>query len=124
MASPQEYPARLIKRPTSDSAGVKLIHVIGQTLHRRLDPSLIGPQPWRGGAVRCSGQSPTRLDIHLPAGAGFSQDLPADFHAALYTDRGVVDITATPPQKLHLAVPSQTGWRQPTERLSDFFVHP
>jgi len=79
---------------------------------------------WRCCAVQRPVTEPRVLDIHLPAGAGFSQDLPADFHAALYTDRGVVDITATPPQKLHLAVPSQAGWRQPTERLSDFFVHP
>lgn len=68
---------------------------------------LMGHSNGLAGAVQRPVTEPRVLDIHLPAGARFSQDLPADFHAALYTYRGVVDIAGTPIQEQRLAVLSQ-----------------
>ena len=68
---------------------------------------LMGHSHGVAGAVQRPVTEPRVLDIHLPAGARFSQDLPADFHAALYTYRGVVDIAGTPIQEQRLAVLSQ-----------------
>ena len=68
---------------------------------------LMGHSHGVAGAVQRPVTEPRVLDIHLPAGTRFSQDLPADFHAALYTYRGVVDIAGTPIQEQRLAVLSQ-----------------
>lgn len=68
---------------------------------------LMGHSHGVAGAVQRPVTEPRVLDIHLPAGTRFSQDLPADFHAAVYTYRGVVDIAGTPIQEQRLAVLSQ-----------------
>ncbi len=59
------------------------------------------------GAVQRPVTEPLVLNIHLKAGARFSQDLPADFHAALYTYRGVVEIADTAVEEQRLAALNQ-----------------
>ncbi len=68
---------------------------------------LMGQSHGVAGAVQRPVTEPLVLDIHLPAGAPFSQDLPADFHAALYTYRGVVEIAGTAVEEQRLAVLNQ-----------------
>jgi redox-sensitive bicupin YhaK (pirin superfamily) len=44
------------------------------------------------GAVRREATAPLYLDLHLPAGTGFAQPLPADHNAFVYVYRGEVVI--------------------------------
>lgn len=69
---------------------------------------LMGQSHGVSGAVQRPVTEPQVLDIHLPAGAAFSQSLPADFHVALYTYRGIVDIVGTALQEQRLAVMNQS----------------
>ena len=68
---------------------------------------LMGQSHGVSGAVQRPVTEPQVLDIHLPAGAAFSQSLPADFHVVLYTYRGIVDIVGTALQEQRLAVMNQ-----------------
>jgi hypothetical protein len=52
------------------------------------------------GAVTREASAPLYLDLHLPAGAHFRQQLPAQHNAFLYVYRGEAEVSAT-------AVPSQ-----------------
>lgn len=44
------------------------------------------------GAMQRATTEPIYLDVHMPAGAGFSQNIPADFNAFIYVYRGEVSI--------------------------------
>jgi redox-sensitive bicupin YhaK (pirin superfamily) len=64
------------------------------------------------GAVKRDATMPLYLDVHLPAGARFSQTLPAGHNAVVYAYRGEVDIAGgkLPAQRMAiLANDAQTG---------------
>ncbi|WP_395010578.1 pirin family protein [Undibacterium sp.] len=44
------------------------------------------------GAMQRATTEPIYLDVHMPAGAGFSQNIPADFNAFIYVYRGEVKV--------------------------------
>jgi len=54
------------------------------------------------GAVQREGSQPLYLDLHLDAGAGFEQELPAAHNALVYVYRGSLSIgeTAVPQQRM------------------------
>ncbi len=56
------------------------------------------------GAVTRVATAPLYLDLHLPAGARFTQPLPAEHNAFVYVYRGVVGIAGSQVPVQHLAV--------------------
>jgi redox-sensitive bicupin YhaK (pirin superfamily) len=44
------------------------------------------------GAMQRATTEPIYLDVHMPSGAGFSQNIPADFNAFIYVYRGEVKV--------------------------------
>ncbi len=56
------------------------------------------------GAVTRAATAPLYLDLHLPAGARFTQPLPAEHNAFVYVYRGVVGIAGSQVPVQHLAV--------------------
>lgn len=56
------------------------------------------------GAVTRAATAPLYLDLHLPAGARFTQPLPAEHNAFVYVYRGAVGIAGSQVPVQHLAV--------------------
>ena len=56
------------------------------------------------GAVTRETTAPLYLDLHLPAGARFTQSLPAGHHAFVYVYRGAVHIAGRPVPVQRLAI--------------------
>jgi redox-sensitive bicupin YhaK (pirin superfamily) len=56
------------------------------------------------GAVQRAGTEPLYLDIELPAGAVFEQDLPAGHNAFIYVFRGEVAVGGTPVPQTRMAI--------------------
>lgn len=70
---------------------------------------LLGESHGVAGAVRRPVTEPLLLDIHLPAGVGFSQTLPASHHACLYVYRGAVAVGGEVVAKQQLAILAQSA---------------
>ena len=70
---------------------------------------LLGESHGVAGAVRRPVTEPLLLDIHLPAGVGFSQTLPASHHACLYVYRGAVSVAGKAVTGQQLAVLAQSA---------------
>jgi hypothetical protein len=56
------------------------------------------------GAVTRETTAPLYLDLHLPAGARFTQSLPAGHHAFVYVYRGALHIAGRPVPVQRLAI--------------------
>jgi redox-sensitive bicupin YhaK (pirin superfamily) len=56
------------------------------------------------GAVTREATAPLYLDLHLPAGARFTQALPAGHHAFVYVYRGAVHIAGRSAPAQHMAI--------------------
>jgi len=56
------------------------------------------------GAVTREATAPLYLDLHLPAGARFTQALPAGHHAFVYVYRGAVQIAGRSAPAQHMAI--------------------
>ena len=63
------------------------------------------------GAVTRPDTEPLCIDVHLPAGARFTQSLPADHNAFACTYRGNVQIAGTAVPDRHMAILANDGHR-------------
>ncbi len=63
------------------------------------------------GAVTRPDTEPLCIDVHLPAGARFTQSLPADHNAFACTYRGSVQIAGTAVPDRHMAILANDGHR-------------
>ncbi len=63
------------------------------------------------GAVTRPDTEPLCIDVHLPAGARFTQSLPADHNAFACTYRGDVQIAGTAVPDRHMAILANDGHR-------------
>ena len=63
------------------------------------------------GAVARPDTEPLCIDVHLPAGARFTQSLPADHNAFTCTYRGNVQIAGTAVPDRHMAILANDGHR-------------
>jgi redox-sensitive bicupin YhaK (pirin superfamily) len=61
------------------------------------------------GAVKRPDTEPLYLDIHLPAGAQFSESLPSTHNAFLYVYRGSVSVQETIVPERHMAILANDG---------------
>ena len=66
------------------------------------------------GAVQRPDTLPLYLDVHLPAGARFSQDIPVGHNAFAYTYRGEVTIAGTTVADRNMAILANDGAHQVT----------
>jgi len=86
----QDFAAADLPRLATD-AGVEVIVIAGES-HGLT------------GAVTREASAPLYLDIHLPAGATFSQPLPPEHNAFVYVYRGAVDIAGSEVPRQRLAI--------------------
>ena len=66
------------------------------------------------GAVQRPDTLPIYVDVHLPAGAQFTQDIPAGHNAFAYTYRGEVTIAGTSVPDRTMAILANDGAQQVT----------
>ena len=86
----QDFAAADLPRYATD-AGVEVIVIAGQS-------------HGLSGAVTREASAPLYLDIHLPAGAAFSQPLPPEHNAFVYVYRGAVDIAGSEVPEQRMAI--------------------
>ena len=86
----QDFAAADLPRFVSD-AGAEVIVIAGQSHGLK-------------GAVTREASAPLYLDIHLPAGATFSQPLPPEHNAFVYVYRGAVDIAGSEVPEQRMAI--------------------
>lgn len=76
------------------------------------------------GAVTRGWTNPRYLDLHLPEGAHFKQQLPADNNAFLYVYRGNLEVAGTrvPASEwpYSIIIPKPMVWRSKPSRIRDY----
>lgn len=61
------------------------------------------------GAVQRPDTAPLYLDVHMPAGSRFTQEIPAEHNAFVYVYRGEANIAGTPVTDRNMAILANSG---------------